>query len=131
MMKKFNQPGSKQIMLRIGTVVSVAAFLAACASPQPPIEQMAASRAAVSSASSTGANEFAPIQIKTAMEKMDGAERAMVKKDYVLARQLAEQAQVDAQLAGAMASTAKAKKAADALQEDSRALRQEIDRNTR
>lgn len=118
-------------MLRIGTVVSVAAFLAACASPQPPIEQMATSRAAVSSASSTGANEFAPVQIKTAMEKMDGAERAMVKKDYVLARQLAEQAQVDAQLAGAMAGTAKAKKAADALQEDSRALRQEIDRNTR
>ena len=60
--------------------------------------------------------------------KMDAAEKAMVAKDYVRARQLAEQAQVDAQLAGAMARSAKAKKAADELQEGSRILRQEIER---
>jgi hypothetical protein len=91
---------------------------------------MAVSRAAVSNASSAGGNEFAPIQLKFAMEKMAGAERAMADKDYVLARHLAEQAQVDAQLAGATARSAKAAKAADSLQEDSRVLRQEIDRKT-
>jgi hypothetical protein len=62
---------------------------------------------------------------------MEAAERAMVAKDYVLARQLAEEAQVDAQLAGTMARSAKAKKAADALQEDSSVLRQEIDRKSK
>jgi hypothetical protein len=64
------------------------------------------------------------------MEKMDGAERAMAEKKYDQARQLAEQAQVDAQLAEATARSAKAQKAADAVQEDSRVLRQEIDRKT-
>lgn len=111
-------------------VIAVLFALAGCASTPAPTEQMAVSKAAVSNASSAGGNEFAPLQLKAAMDKMDAAERAMIKKDYVLARQLAEQAEVDAQLAGAMARSAKSKKAADALQEDSRVLRLEIDRKT-
>jgi len=129
-MKKIYLPKSNQMMHRIGISVAAAIFMAGCASTPAPTEQMAVSRAAVGNANSAGGNEFAPLQLKSAMEKMDAAERAMAKKDYVLARQLAEQAQVDAQLAGAMARSAKAKKAADALQEDSRVLRQEIERKT-
>lgn len=104
--------------------------MAGCASTPAPTAQMAVAKAAVVDANSAGGSEFAPLQLKSAMEKMAGAERAMVDKDYVLARQLAEQAQVDAQLAGATARTAKAKKAADAVQEDSRVLRQEINRKS-
>ena len=92
---------------------------------------MAVSKAAVSNAISAGGNEFAPLQLKSAMEKMDGAERAMGEKNYVRAKQLAEQAQVDAKLAEAAARSAKAQKAAAALQEDNRVLRQEIDRKTK
>lgn len=130
MMKKFYQLKSCQ-MHKISVTVAAAIFMVGCASTPAPLEQMAVSRAAVSSASSTGGNEFAPLQLKSAMEKMDAADRAMAKKDYVHARQLAEQAQVDAQLAGAMARSAKAQKAADALQESSRVLRQEIDRKSK
>ncbi|MBU1691246.1 MAG: hypothetical protein KJ958_09905 [Gammaproteobacteria bacterium] len=54
----------------------------------------------------------------------------MAEKDYVRARLLAEQAQINAQRAEAMASSVKAKKAAYALQKDSRVLRQKIDRHT-
>ena len=118
-------------MYRVGVTTGAAIFMAGCASTPAPTEQMAVSRVAVSNASSVGGNEFAPLQFKSAMGKMDAAERAMAEKDYVRARQFAEQAQVDAQLAGAMASSVKAKKAADALQEDSRVLRQEIDRKTK
>lgn len=120
-----------QMMRRIGVAVAAAISMVGCASAPAPTEQMAVSKAALSNASSVGGNEFAPLQLKSAMEKMDGAEQAMTEKDYVRARQLAEQAQADAQLAGAMAHSAKAKKAADALQEDSRVLRQEIDRKTK
>ena len=106
-------------------------LLPGCASTPAPNEQMALSRAAVSNASSAGANEFAPLLLKSAMEKMDSAERAMVDKNYVLARQLAEQAQVDAQLAGSMARSAKAKSAADALDENNRVLREELERKSK
>ena len=129
-MEKFYYLKSNQIMHSIGVSVATAIFITGCASIPAPTEQMAVSKVAVSNASSTGGNEFAPLQLKSAMEKMDAAERAMAEENYVLARQLAEQAQVDAQLAGATARSAKAQKAASALQEDNRVLRQEIDRNT-
>jgi len=129
-MKKFYQLKSNQIMHRIVVSVAAVVLIAGCASTPAPTEQMAVSRAAVSNASSAGANEFAPLQLRSATEKMDAAERAMTEKDYARARQLAEQAQIDAQLAAATARSAKAKKASDALQEDSRILRQELERKT-
>lgn len=128
-MKKINHLKAFQIR-NVGVAVSAAIFIAGCASNPGPIEQMAISRAAVSSASSAGGNEFAPIQLKSAMDKMKGAEGAMANKDYVLARNLAEEAQVDANLAAAAARSAKAQNAADVVQEGNRVLRKEIDRKT-
>lgn len=130
-MKKIYQQGTNQLLRRIGVSVAAAILMAGCASTPAPVEQMAISRAAVSNANNAENNELAPLQLKSAKEKMEAAERAMVAKDYVRARQLAEEAQVDAQLAAAMARSAKAKKAADALQEDSSVLRQEIDRQSK
>lgn len=130
-MKNIYQQRTNQLMRRIGVGLVTAILMAGCASTPAPVEQMAISRAAVSNANNTENNELAPLQLKSAKEKMEAAERAMVAKDYVLARQLAEEAQVDAQLAAAMARSAKAKKAADALQEDSSVLRQEIDRQSK
>lgn len=111
-------------------IVVVVVIFAGCASTPPPTEQMALSKAAVSNATEAGGNEFAPIQLKSAVDKMTAAQQAMDKKDYAVARQLAEQAQVDAQLAAATARSAKAKKATEALKEDNRVLQQEIQRNT-
>lgn len=111
--------------------IAAAVFMAGCASTPPipaPTEQMAVSRAAVSNASSAGGNEFAPIQLRSAMEKMDAAERAMGEKNYARAKLLAEEALVDAKLAETAARSAKAQKAADELQEGNRVLRKEIDR---
>lgn len=127
-MKKFNQLRSSQTIQGICVSLAALFLIAGCASIPAPTEQMAVSKAAVTSANSAGGNEFAPIPLKSAMEKMDAAERAMAQEDYQQARQLAEQAQVDAQLAAATARSAKAQKAASELQEDNRVLRQEIER---
>ncbi|MDD4928318.1 MAG: DUF4398 domain-containing protein [Gallionella sp.] len=124
----------KSYQLRtLGVAIATAIFMTGCASTPTtpaPVEQMAVSRAAVNTASSAGASEFAPIQLKSAIDKMDTAERAMGAKNYGLARQMAEQAQVDAQLAAAAARAGKAQKASDALRESNRVLRNELDRNT-
>lgn len=127
----------KSYQLRtLGVAIATAIFMTGCASTPStpatpaPVEQMAVSRAAVNTASSAGASEFAPIQLKSAIDKMDTAERAMGAKNYGLARQMAEQAQVDAQLAAAAARAGKAQKASDALRESNRVLRNELDRNT-
>lgn len=119
---------SKKMMQLAGVAVAAVVLMAGCASTSAPTGQMAVSRAAVSNAMSAGGNQFAPVQLKSAMDKMDAAERAMADKDYELALRLAEQAEVDARLAAEMARSAKARQAADAVQEDIRVLRQEIER---
>ncbi len=129
-MKKIDRFKSYQLL---GAAVAAAIFMSGCASTPAipaPTDQMALSRAAISNASSAGGSEYAPVQLKSAMDKMDGAERAMGTMNYGLARQLAEEAQVDAQLAAATARAAKAQKAADALHEGNRVLRKEIDRSS-
>lgn len=130
MMKKLQQPGSFQLT-KIAISLIAVLFVSACASIPAPTEQIAISNEAVKNASNAGSNEFAPVQLKSAIEKMASANRAMQEKKYVLARQLSEQAQVDAQLALEMTRSAKAQKAAEALEEDNRVLRQEIDRKTK
>jgi hypothetical protein len=128
-MKKTDSNKSYQL---IGVAVATAIFVSGCASTPAipaPTEQMAVSRATLNAANSAGASEFAPVQLKSAMDKMDTAERAMGAKNYDLARTMAEQAQVDAQLAATAARAGKAQKAADALQQSNQILKKELDRN--
>jgi len=119
---------STQIMRSIGVTAVAAVLVAGCASIPAPTEQIAVSKAAVDSATSAGGNEFAPVQLQSALEKLNAAERAMAEEENLKARQLAEQAEVDAQLAAATARSAKAQKAASELREGNRVLHQEIDR---
>lgn len=130
MMRNFYHLKSNQIINKIGMTVGTVILVAGCASTPPPTEQIAISKTAVDNASSDGGDEYAPLQLKTAKEKLDAAEQAMVAKKYVLAKQLAEEAQVDAELAVAISRSDKNKKAADTVKEDSSVLHQEIDRNT-
>jgi hypothetical protein len=56
------------------------------------------------------------------------ANKAMAAKEYKLAGEYATQAQADAKLAQGKANSAKAQTAADALQDDIRVLREELNR---
>ena len=107
-----------------------ALVIAGCASIPPPNEQMAVSKVAVTNATSAGGNEFASGEMRSAHDKLDRAGQAMVSEDYKNARLLAEEAEVDAQLAATKARSAKAQQAAATVQEDSRVLRNELDRRT-
>lgn len=127
-MKKKYHSSSYRLMRSIGVSVVTAILVAGCASIRAPTEQIEESKAAVTKAASAGGGEFAPVLLKSAIDKMDAAQRAMRNEDYQRARWMAEQAEIDAQLATATARTAKAQKAARALEEDNRVLRSEIDR---
>jgi N-acyl-D-aspartate/D-glutamate deacylase len=104
--------------------------LSACSSTQkaPAAADVAVSRNAVENAVSAGAAELAPAEITAARSKMLRANAALAAKDYKLARELAVQAQADAKLAQSKANSAKATAAANALDDDLRVLRQEVDR---
>jgi hypothetical protein len=113
------------------TGCATALAFAGCASLPPPTEQIAVSKSAISNAAAAGGAEYAPVEMRSARDKMEGADRAMVKEDYVVARNLAEEAQSDARLAEKKAQSAKAEKAALVTQEDNRVLREEMNRKTK
>ncbi|MES2046871.1 MAG: DUF4398 domain-containing protein [Pseudomonadota bacterium] len=110
------------------TICSLAViFTAGCSSMKTPATaDVAVSKAAVDNAAGAGAAELAPMEMSSAREKLALANTAMKAKDYKLASELANQAQVDAKLAQSKASSAKAQAAADALQDDIRVLREEL-----
>ncbi len=109
---------------------TVVLALAACTSAQkaPATADVAVSKNAVENAVSAGAADLAPEEINAARAKMMRANEALAAKDYKLARDLATQAQADAKLAQSKASSAKAQAASNALQDDLRVLREEVDR---
>lgn len=100
-----------------------------CSSMETPAtSSIAVSNAAVTNAAGAGGAEYAPVEMSSAREKMALANKAMAAEDYKLANDLAIQAQADAKLAQSKAGSAKAELAANALQEDIRILREELNR---
>jgi hypothetical protein len=118
----------KTIPLHLAAAVAGALLLAACASTPPPREAMAVAEAAVASATSAGAPQWAPAELRTAQDKLARAQSALVAKDNAQAMTLAVEANADALLATSVARAAKAQKAADEVQEASRVLREEMSR---
>ncbi len=94
----------------------------------PATASVAVSQAALDNAAGAGGAEFAPLEMSAAREKMAAAHKAMAAKEYVLANDLANQAHADAKLAQSKAGSAKAQTAANALQDDIRVLREELQR---
>lgn len=97
----------------------------------PATADVAVSKAAVDNAASADGAEFAPVEMAAARNKLALANKAMTSKDYKQAIDLAAQAQADAKLAQGKANSAKAEAAANALQDDIRVLREELERNAR
>jgi hypothetical protein len=116
-----------QRMIGAGVLI-VGAMLAGCANTPEPKAEIAVSKTALDSAVSAGGAEFAPLELKTAQDKMAMVEKEMDKKNYLEARRLAEEVAADAKLAEAKAHAMRAEKAVQDAQQGQRALREEINR---
>jgi hypothetical protein len=81
---------------------SIVLALAACASVPPPATDLASARAAVEQAGPV-ATRYAPAELAAAQKKLQRAEEALARDDRVQARRLAEEAEVDARFAWAVA----------------------------
>ncbi len=94
----------------------------------PATADVAVSQAAVENASGADGAEYAPVEMRSARDKLALAKQALAAKDYKIATDYASQAQADAKLAHAEAETAKTRSVAATLQEGIRVLRVELDR---
>jgi hypothetical protein len=105
-------------------------MLAACASTPIPNEKIAVAKASLQRAEQSGAPELAPVELASARDKLNRAEKAAADHDAEPATMLAEQANVDAQLAEATATQQRSHKAAMEFDASMQALRTESMRNT-
>jgi hypothetical protein len=108
---------------------AVIAALAACASGPVPLEQLAVARASVQRAEQAGATELAPVELATARDKLQRADQAAANHQGQAATRLADQANVDAELAEATAREHKSHQAEMELEASLQALRQEASRD--
>lgn len=109
--------------------VSLALTLGACGSSEKkPDTEIAMTRAALQSAETAGAREYAPIELRLAREKQERAEKKLAKEEYASARRYSQQAIVDAELAKAKAEAEKSRLALKEVQDSILMMRQEVGR---
>jgi Domain of unknown function (DUF4398) len=108
--------------------VFAAAALSACSTTgDAPKEQMAVANSAVEQANGSAAE--APSELAAARDKLTRANQAMANKDYVLARQLADQAAADAALAQATARSARSSRALTEVRQSIQQLQSQLNRS--
>lgn len=110
-------------------LVTGAIGLLGCSTPVPkPDSQIALAETAINRAREVNANEYAPLELKFAEDKLKEAKEAVAKQDFEKARIKAESAVLDANLAESKSRAAKQKKITQDMQDDVDTLRQEVRR---
>jgi hypothetical protein len=114
----------------VAAFAATAVVLAACASNPAADEKIAVAKASLQRAEGSGAPEFAPVEMAAARDKLARAEKANTDRNLQPAILLADQANVDAQLAEATAQQQRSSKAATEFDASMQALRQESMRSS-
>ena len=104
------------------------AVLAACATGEPPVAQLATARESIRQAESAGAPQLAPVEMLAARDKLSRAEVASRDRHYDEAAQLTDEATADANLAERKARALKAARAEQELRQSNAVLSDEIAR---
>lgn len=119
------------LWLWVGALVVCATLaMSGCSAGRPPTETLSQADLAIQQADKSTASQHAPLELQTARERLAKATRAMDEKEYDVARRLAGQALVDAQLAEAKAQAEKARQAAVELRKSIETLRTELERTS-
>lgn len=120
-----------QSIVRLSAVVALAATLAACGSNAPrPVSELALADSALKNAETSGAREYAPIELRIARQKKEAADAAMADEKYSQARKLTIQARADADLARAKSDAEKSRLALKEAQDNIEMLRTEATRTS-
>ena len=109
-------------------LLAVTAGVAAYAANPVTDEKIAVAKASLDRAEQSGAPQAAPVELATARDKLARAEKANADHKPKPAGLLADQANIDAQVAEAMAVQARSRKAATEFDTSMQALRQESTR---
>ena len=109
---------------------AIAFGIVACASAPMPTDKLAVAKTAVDRAEQAQAAQFAQVELTTARNKLAAAQAAADKHDADVAARMADQAEVDAQLAEYTARAKQQEQLVDQMEAGLRDLRNEAQRNS-
>src|SRR3954471_798108 len=109
---------------------AIAFGIVACASAPMPSDKLAVAKSSVDRAEQAQAAQFAQVELSTARNKLAAAQAAADKHDADVAARLADQADVDAQLAEHTARAKQQQQLVDQMEASLRDLRDEAQRNS-
>lgn len=91
-------------------IAFVCLLVAACATTKPGPEILTSAENAIQAAEAAGGDEFAPVEMRFAREKLASAQKGMDKQKYQVAVYLLEEAEINAELAIEKSRTAKVRR---------------------
>jgi septal ring factor EnvC (AmiA/AmiB activator) len=116
--------------LRNALWCAVAFGIVACASTPMPVDKLAVAKSAVERAEQAQAAQFAQVELTSARNKLAAAQAAADKRDADVAARMADQAEVDAQLAEFTARAKQQEQLVNEMDASLRDLRNETLRNS-
>jgi len=112
------------------TMVVAVAVMAGCASQPKPTEEITRARTMVETAEQRGAQQYAGVELEQARNKLSAAEAASGSGKQEVARRLAVESSLDAELASAKAGAGQAEHSAAEVDQSLATLRAEANRKT-
>ncbi|MGH8034069.1 MAG: DUF4398 domain-containing protein, partial [Lysobacterales bacterium] len=80
-------------------LIALLLFLASCATPKPQPDAFASAEEGINAALQAGAEQYSPVELKFAREKLAEAHKGMDYKEYDKAFYLIEQSEINSELA--------------------------------
>lgn len=108
---------------------AIAFGIVACASAPMPVDKLAVAKSSIERAEQAQAAQFAQVELASARNKFTAAQAAAEKRDGEVAARLADQAEVDAQLAESTARAKQQEQLVTEMEASLRDLRNETLRN--
>jgi hypothetical protein len=111
--------------LRNAAWCTIAFVIVACASAPMPTDRLAVARNSLQRAEQAQAAQFAQVELGAARTKLEAAQAAADRRDAEVAARMADQADVDAQLAESTARARQQQQLAEEMDAGLRQLREE------
>lgn len=107
-------------------IICLCSILAACVAPRPDPQVLDTTQSSIDRAEAVGGDEFAPVEMRFAREKLASATLAMEKEKYEVVVYLAEEAEINAELAIEKSRTAKSRREANELRKSNDELHEKL-----
>jgi hypothetical protein len=107
-------------------VVLLAVILAGCGPTKPPDTGLDDAMQRLQVAREAGASTYAPLELRSAEERLSAGRAAADKRDYAIAAQLADESEANSELAAVKSRLGKAREKAEARARENARLRQEL-----